>query len=339
MKILFLGGTRFVGRYLVEAALARGHQVTLFHRGQTNPGLFPQAEELFGDRDGGLDRLSGRSWDAVVDVNGYVPRIVRASAEFLRGAVEQYLFISTASVYNDRAMKAFGGEESTLETLEDSTTEDYRGPAYGGLKVLCEHAVQEVFPEKYLIQRLGVVAGPHDPSDRLTYWVERVARGGEILVPGHAGRRIQFIDARDMASFAMDGLEKHLVGIYNTVGNSVFWSHFLDACWQAAGRPELQITWVDDAEFLETKLPDGESLTDSLPLTAPPELDVFFTHNNDRALAQGLVFRSTLNTARDVLDWERTRPPDYAWRTGVSGSEEHQLLEKWHQMQGFSSYR
>jgi 2'-hydroxyisoflavone reductase len=333
MRILFLGGTSFVGRHLVEAALAHGHSVSIFHRGRTNPGLFPQAEELTGDRDGQLEALHGRSWDAAVDVSGYVPRIVRASAELLRDRVGQYLFISTGSVYNFQRLEPFGDEDSILETLSDGTTEEYNGPAYGGLKVLCEQIVRQIYPDRHLIQRLGVTAGPYDPTDRVTYWVERVARGGDVLVPGGPERRIQFIDARDMAAFGITSLEKQITGTYNTAGNSMFWSAFLDACWQAAGRPSIRFTWVNDDTLLQGDSQDEDNPAYHFPLMLPPNLDDVFTRSNDRALAEGLVFRSTLNTARDILAWVRTRPADTVWQAGVSAEDERQLLEAWHARQ------
>ena len=185
MELLVLGGTQFVGRHLVEAALARDWRVTLFNRGQTNTDLFPEAEKLRGDRDPqispGLSALLGRRWDVVVDCNGYVPRLVRAAAEALRDAVGQYIFISTGSVYDFNQLQGEDDESAPLLTLKDPTTEEWFGPAYGGLKVLCEEAVAEIYGERALSLRLGIVAGPNDPTDRITYWV---ARGGDALAFG-----------------------------------------------------------------------------------------------------------------------------------------------------------
>ena len=329
MRILFLGGTQFVGRHMVEAALARGHSVTLFNRGQTNPELFPEAERLTGDRDGNLEALRGRNWDAVVDVNGYIPRLVRDSANLLKDAVSRYVFVSTGSVYDFNRMAPNSDESGPLEKLEDETTEEYRGPAYGGLKVLCEAAVQELYPGKSLILRLGVVAGPHDPTDRVTYWVDRVARGGEVLVPGAPDRRIQFIDARDLGAFAILGIEKGLTGIFNTAGNSVTWMHFLDACQQAAGRSGVAYTWIDDFHFLrENSDPSGRPYG-LFPMSLPADLAHIWTVNNNKALDAGLVYRSTLNTARDILAWEATRLADENRSAGLPAQQERTLLEKW----------
>jgi 2'-hydroxyisoflavone reductase len=328
MNILFLGGTRFVGRSLVGEALARGHGVTLFNRGQTNAELFPQAEKLRGDRDGGLEALRGRTWDAVVDVNGYLPRLVRASAELLREAVGQFVFISTGSVYDFERFAAFGGEESALESLADETTEEFHGQAYGGLKVLCERVVGEIFAERGLILRLGVVAGPYDPTDRVTYWVWRAAQGGEMLAAADPERRIQFIDARDLARFALDGIERRLPGTFNLPGNAIRWGNFLDSSWRAAGRPETRVTWVDDMAFLEAQVSEGRAFG-AFPMALPAEEAHIWTMSDARALAEGLVYRSAYNTARDILAWAQTRPVEYAWQAGIEKDLERRILEAW----------
>ena len=195
------GGTVFLGRHIVEAALDRVHQVTLFNRGRTNPDLFPNVERLRGDRDGNLGALKGRTWDGVIDTSGYVPRLVRASADLLKDAVAHYSFISSISVYADR-QKLGIAENAPLHTLEDTTTEEVNAQTYGGLKVLCEQAVEAVMPGRSFLVRLGLLVGPHDPTGRFTYWVERMADGWEVLVPGpsrasgaiHRCARCRFLD-------------------------------------------------------------------------------------------------------------------------------------------------
>ena len=202
MKLLVLGGTKFLGRHLVEAALARGDEVTLFNRGQTNPDILPGAEKLRGERDGDLDRLRGRRWDAVVDTSGYVPRAVRASVELLADAVEFYAFISSMSVYAD--FREPNDEGSKLATLEDESVEEVTGETYGALKALCERAVEEVMPGRVLAVRAGLIVGPFDPTGRFTYWTERVARGGEVLAPAPPDRQVQFVDARSVGVDSAD---------------------------------------------------------------------------------------------------------------------------------------
>ncbi len=328
MKILFLGGTQFVGRHAVQAALAKGHQVTLFNRGQTNPELFPKAEKLRGDRDGGLDALQGHTWDAAIDVTGYVPRLVRAAVTLLKDSIGQYVFVSTGSVYDFTQLAPNSDESGPLMVLEDETTEEWMGPAYGGLKVLCEQAAEQAMPGRVLVPRLGVVAGPFDPTDRITYWVTRVARGGHVLVPGAPERFIQFIDARDLAAFIIQGVEKGLSGTFNTVGNSITWQHWLHACQTASGS-DATYTWIDDAQFFQENVDMSLKPFGVLPMALPAELAHIFTMNSDKARAAGLTYRAPEDTARDVLAWDKTRPTDEERVAGLTLEQEQMLLEKW----------
>ena len=328
MQILFLGGTQFVGRHMVAAALKKGYEVTLFNRGKTNSDLFPEAKKIKGDRDGGLEPLKGQTWDVVVDVNGYVPRLVRDSASFLKGSVGQYIFVSTGSVYDFQKMSEYADENAPLQVLEDETTEEWNGPAYGGLKVLCEKVVEEIYPQDSLILRLGVVAGPYDPTDRVTYWVNRTSKGGEVLVPGGPQRHIQFVDARDLADFTILGMEKKLSGIYNTTGRSHTWEEFLTACQQAAGS-QLKPVWLPDFEFLIKNLDMGSKEYGALPMALPLEMDHVFMRVCTKALNDGMVFRPFEDTARDVLQWDKGRPAEEERVAGISLQEEKDLIDKW----------
>jgi 2'-hydroxyisoflavone reductase len=201
MNILIFGGPKFLGRATIDAALAVGHKVTLFNRGQTNPDLYPQVEKLRGERDGQLNALKGRTWDVVIDNCGYVPRIVRQSAELLADHVERYIFISAFAAYRDLNQCVLDGidrtqpgmtEDSPLVSLDDETVETITTETYGGLKVLCERVVQAVFGERALIIRPGLIVGPHDPGQVLTFWVRRVAQGGDILAPSSPDYPVQF---------------------------------------------------------------------------------------------------------------------------------------------------
>ena len=328
MKILFLGGTQFVGRHMVEAALAKGYEVTLFNRGRTNAHLFPEAEKIKGDRDGGLEPLAGKTWDAVVDVNGYVPRLVRDSANFLKGSVGQYIFVSTGSVYDFTKLPPKADESAELMVLEDETTEEWNGPAYGGLKVLCERAVEEIYPDNFVNLRLGVVSGPYDPTDRVTYYVTRTALGGEMLVPGGPDYSFQTIDARDLANFTMLCIEKKLCGTYNTIGQVVRWDEFLADCQKAAG-VEVTNTWVDDVQFAMEHIDMGARPYGVIPMAMPPEMKHLFSMNCSKAEKVGLTFRSYYETAKAVLAWDKTRPEDEERVAGLTLEQEKDLLEKW----------
>ncbi len=210
MKLLVLGGTVFLGRHLVEAATARGHSVTLFNRGQHNPELYPEVEKLRGDRDSDLSALQGRRWDAVIDTCGYLPRAVRASAELLADAVDHYTFISSISVYADFHTPAMD-ESAPVGTLADETVEEVTGETYGPLKALCEQAAERALPGRVLNIRPGLIVGPHDPTDRFTYWPVRVARGGEVLAPGRPHVPVQVIDGRDLAEWTVRMVEARQV--------------------------------------------------------------------------------------------------------------------------------
>ena len=213
MRILILGGTQFIGIHMAEVALERGHTVALFNRGRSNPGLLPGTEKLKGDRDGDLDALKGRPWDAVIDNSGYVPRHVRLSAELLAPLAGRYLFISTISVYASFARP--NDEHSPLRTMPDESVETVDGGTYGALKVLCERAVHAAFGDRATIVRPGFIVGPHDSTDRFAYWPARAARGGEMIAPGSAADPMQFVDARDLARFTVEVLERDVTDTFN----------------------------------------------------------------------------------------------------------------------------
>lgn len=322
MRILMLGGTKFVGRHLVETALSRGHDLTLFHRGQTNRDLFPQVESILGDRDGGLGALDGGTWDCVIDTCGYVPRLVSASASYLAGLAVHYTFISSLSVYTD-----FGApnqdETAPVGTMSDPTVEQITAETYGPLKVLCEEAAEREFPGAVLQVRAGVIVGPYDPTDRFTHWVDRVARGGEVLAPDRPDHLVQFIDARDLASWILDRLEVQTAGIFNVTGPNqpLTMGTMLETCRSAAGS-DANFVWADDA-FLQAEQVKPWS---DLPLYLPGPGESF---DCGRAKSLGLVTRPLDQTVRDTLAWCSARPSTHEWRAGLRTEREQALLEKW----------
>jgi 2'-hydroxyisoflavone reductase len=326
MRILLLGGTRFLGRHLVDAALACGHELTLFNRGVTNPGLFPELEQIHGDRATDLDRLAGRDWDAVVDTCGYLPREVRLSAETLASHLGRYVFVSTISVYADGQTGPLD-EDAQLARLEDEGIEEVTPTTYGGLKVLCEQAVARVYADRALILRPGLIVGPHDLSDRFTYWPWRIAQGGEVLAPGDPEQGVQVIDARDLADWTIRLVEEAGSGILHAVGPERPWSmtEVLAAC-LAAGDAAASLSWVDE-DFL---LGAGLKPWTELPLWVPAAEAGSLLVDIHRALAAGLIFRPLQDTVRDTLAWARTRPPEHALRAGITREREAQVLRDWH---------
>lgn len=324
MKILIIGGTQFVGRHLADAALKRGHALTLFNRGR-NAGLFPEAEHLVGDRDGdGLHVLKGRSWDAVIDTCGYVPRIVKQSAELLAGSVSSYVFISTISVYAGFTTPGLD-ENSPLGTLADPSVEDINGETYGPLKVLCEQAVEAALPGRSLLIRPGFIVGPYDPTDRFTYWPHRVALGGDVLVPGTPDQPVQVIDARDLAEWTLLMMEQSATGIYNATGPDYMLTlgEILETCRKVSGSG-ARLTWVSDA-FLKDN--DAAS-TSLLPFYVPASsgMNGLMTASIVKAVAAGLTFRPLAETVQDTLDWDNTRSADAPRKVGLSLERERELL-------------
>lgn len=330
-KILILGGTGFLGPALVEAAQHRGHTLTLFNRGKTHPGLFPDVEQLHGDRDGNLKALEGHKWDAVIDTSGYVPRLVKASAELLAPNVEQYVFISSISVYKD-GIAPGGDENSPVATVEDEKTEDV-SQYYGALKALSEKAAQAAMPGRITVVRPGLIVGQGDTTDRFSYWPVRVARGGEVLAPGDGEDPVQFIDVRDLAAFVIGLVERRTVGTFNALGpvHTLTMRELLEAC-KAASGADATFTWVEWSWLVEQQKVMPWS---NMPVWIPRQgEDKGFTQiSNARALAQGLTLRPPVDTARDTLAWFKAQPPERQQKlhAGVTPEREHEVLAAWHQ--------
>jgi 2'-hydroxyisoflavone reductase len=328
MKVLILGGTVFLGRHLTEAAIAAGHDVTLFNRGQHNADLYPDLEKLRGDRDGGLDVLKGRTWDAVVDTCGYVPRLVRDSASLLADAVDHYTFISTLSVYRDFRMRGLR-EEAAVGTLDDETIEVVTGGSrgtYGPLKALCEQAAEAAMPVRVLSVRPGLIVGPYDPTDRFTYWPVRVARGGEVLAPPTPQATVQFIDARDVAAWVIRMAERNKTGVYNATGPAerLTFASFLDACNRTVGNKSTFI-WASPEFLADQQVTPWRDL----PLWVPEETRGLLQVDITKATAEGLTFRPLAETLQDTLTWAQQRPDTYKWQAGLSPDREAGLLAKW----------
>jgi 2'-hydroxyisoflavone reductase len=323
VKLLVLGGTRFLGRHLVESALRAGHTPTLFNRGESAPDLFPEVDQIRGDRDGGLDALDGRTWDAVVDTCGYVPRLVGEAARRLADRCGHYAFISSISVY--REFRSGMGEDEPLCELEDPATEEVTGDTYGGLKAACERAAEEAMPGRVLQVRAGLIVGPHDPTDRFTYWVRRIAVGGRVLVPAPRNRPLQFIHAADLAAWVLSMAERGRAGTFNATGPAV--PHTMEdlvaACAEAGGNP-VDPVWVEDRRLIEAGLAPWTELT----LVTDPEERGVFEVDVSRAIAEGLAARPLLRTVRETLAWDMSRPPGTALVAGIPPAKEVDLLAR-----------
>ena len=339
MNLLIIGGTRFLGRHLVTAALARDHEVTLFNRGLHSSES--EVETIHGDRHSDLAKLQGRRWDAVVDTCGMLPRSVRAAAEVLSDSVDRYVFISSQNVYADVSVpgvdEAFPLRALTTAELAEANAIDTAGQPsygamYGGLKALCEQAVEEVMPGRVLTIRPGLIVGPHDYTDRFTYWVVRVARGGEVMAPGRPDRFVQFIDVRDLAEWTVRIIERRAAGIYNANGptNDVTMRSVLEQC-KLVSNSDASFTWVSEDFLLQENVSAWTEMPLWLPEEAAPHLKGFMFINCDKAVEAGLRHRSLTDTVRDTFSWYQASRANDKLEAGIHAEKEQALLRKWHE--------
>ena len=316
MRLLLLGGTSFVGRAIAQDALDRGHEVELFSRGRTGTDLFPGVVRHVGDRDSGdYAALAGGSWDAVVDVSAYVPRHVREAADAVGASTGRYLLISTGSVY-DVSKAAEPMTEDAARLPAEHGTEEVTPTTYGPLKVACEDETWSRFGDRALVVRPGVVAGPYDPTERFTWWVRRAARGGRLALAGRPDQPVQVVDSRDHARLVVTLLEDGGTGTYNAVGPAepVTLAALVSACAEAAGT-SVEVVAVDPA-----------AVEPALPLVLADQAhDVLFRRSAARARAAGLTATPLVQTAADVLAWDRERgePP---LPVGLTEEQEARLL-------------
>jgi 2'-hydroxyisoflavone reductase len=328
MRILIVGGTRFVGRAIAEAAVASGHEVTLLHRGKTMPDSLADAEHVLVDRDSDRlgDALAGRAFDATVDVCSYVPRQVDTLARALDGRGGHHVYISTMSVYVDE--QDFGFDEGgTLATLDDPTTEDVTNQTYGGLKALCEQAAVAAYGEDGVaLVRPTYVVGPHDPTGRFTWWVRRIADGGQVLAPGPYEAPMQVIDARDQGEWCVRLAERSASGPFNSVAPTppYGFGDLLDAAVRAVGPRGTELVWVDGG-WLREQGEDGQTL----PLWTEGVSENVMAADPTRALNTGLSPRPLTETVADTLKWIKDEDPQPVAGWGVSPEREAALLESW----------
>jgi 2'-hydroxyisoflavone reductase len=337
VRVLVLGGTVFVGRHVVETALARGDEVTILNRGVHPDPLPLEVERLVGDRDGDLSALAGRQWDSVVDTSGYFPRQVRATGEALAaGRVGHYTFVSSASVYADHS-RAGTGEGAPLNRVPEDAPEKLSTPElYGGWKALSEGAAEEALPGRVLTVRAGLIVGPYDPTNRFTYWVTRLARGGEALAPEPRSQPVQLVDVRDLAAWILRSAETGVTGVLNATGptSPLTLGELLERVRDAlGGRAEL--VWADERFLVDAGV---RPFTD-LPLWLAPNVDPdragFLALDISRALAAGLRFRPLEETALDTLAWagRQARPAKDVGvpmaPAGLTPERERELLAAW----------
>jgi len=318
VKLLLLGGPRFLGRAVTDAALADGHEVTFFNRGRTHPHLYPEVERIFGDRTEDLVAIRGRTWDAVIDTCGYLPATVRASAEALAGS-GVYCFVSSISVYAH--FRQVNDESGPIAELGDLPADEVTGESYGALKALCEGEVRRVFGDRALVVRPGLIVGPHDPTGRFTYWPHRIARGGEVLAPSPQDAPTQVIDVRDLGAWIVELCARRASGTFNATHPGVSWAELLETC-RRVSASEAHITWVSTEFLVQHEV--GPWMELPLWLTDP---DAEFADRVDvrRAIEAGLTFRPLGETVRATLDDAETTEA-----AGLRPECEAELLAAWH---------
>lgn len=331
-RILVLGGTGFLGPAIVAAATARGHTLTLFNRGKTRPGLFPNIEKRQGDRDPnkgeGIKSLETGEWDAVIDDSGYYPRMVGASAQLLAPRVKQYIYISSISCYKE-PVPMHGDEDTPLAVLSNPAVEEMgkNFENYGGLKAACEQAAEKALPGRTTIVRPGYIVGPDDPTGRFTYWPVRFDKGGEIAVPGAPTEPFQIIDVRDLAEWLVLVVENQTTGKFNALGpeKTMPWGRVIEAC-KKATNASSNVTWIP-SEFMD-KQTDIE-----FPIWSPyyGNSKGFHTWSNARAVKTGMRFRPVEQTVTDTLAWYKTQLGAENGRVKMAFTSEQEatILKRW----------
>jgi len=339
LRILILGGTGFIGPYQVRYALARGHKVTLFNRGQSNPGLFadgPNLEQLLGDRapnPGNYEALKGREWDAVIDTPARRPRWVREAAAVVKGHAKQFVFISTISVY--AANDTPGADETAaLSTTDTPDVEDGETfvRLYGPLKALCEREAEKAFSGRATIIRPGLVVGVGDPTDRFSYWPVRIERGGEVLAPP-ADDPVQFIDARDVGEWTIRCVENETCGALNAIGPATKFTvrQMLEGIRDTI-TSNATFAYTTSA-FLRQQKPPVRGWSDLPVWIAPEGAYAGFTQRSiAKALSKGLTFRPYADTVRETIAFYKAQTPERqeALRAGLKPDREKEVLAAWH---------
>jgi len=330
LRILILGGTSFIGPHQVEYALARGHEITLFNRGRTNPGLFGNLETLIGDRTGDVSALEGRKWDVVLDNSAQEPEWVELTGRVLRDNVRRYLLVSTRSVYSDLS-KVPSTSAAPVYTLANTTVEPGQRRPYGLRKALCEEAARAAFGERATIVRPGLIIGPGDETDRFTYWPVRIERGGAVLAPGDGTDPVQIIDARDLSEWMIRLAENDTPGTFNAVGpfNPRPMNELLYGI-RAVTTAETSFTWVDTDWLLGQNVRPYSDLPVWMP--ARGRNTGFARFDLTPEIAAGLTFRSLAQTTADTLAWWHAQPAErQQLKTGLSAAREQELLQQYRQ--------
>lgn len=339
MKLLVIGGTKFLGRWIVEEALERGWEVTLFNRGNHSD-VFPNVRTIIGDRETDLLKLEVENWDAVIDTCGFHPHTVRKSVMALKANTSFYAFVSTISVYSRFVFEDEIKETGDILSLTEDELKDLNldnqnvGEYYGHLKYLCEQEVLREIPDKSLIVRPGLIVGPYDPTDRFTYWATRFHENREILAPGRTSKKIQFIDVRDLAEWIVKMTESRMTGVFNATGpeNVYTMENFIDDG-KEVFQNHAETTWIPEDFLLSQQVQPWIELPLWIPESTPdPQTNTVQERDNgvniEKALQHGLTFRHPKVTIKDTYEWA-TNTERKLERAGLSEEKEKTVLENW----------
>jgi 2'-hydroxyisoflavone reductase len=326
MRILILGGTIFLGRHIIDAAQTHGHEVTIFHRGE-HASHTSSIQELYGNRNDNLRSLENGTWDVVIDTSGYIPRLVRNTAELLRQRIGRYVFISSLSVYPDDIPPNID-ESYLVSRLEDTQIEEITSDTYGPLKAMCEDVITKMYGNQSLIIRPGLIVGPYDPTDRFTYWPRRITRGGEVLAPERSSIPVQFIDVRDLSKWIISMIEKDGSGVYNATGpdHDLTLGEIFTTAKSFSGS-NARFIWTNE-RFLRDQ---GVSPWSDLPLWLPEEQFPGFNRINcQKAISVGLTYSPLVETIHSTMEWDTTRPAGTTYKAGLGPQRESEILAAWH---------
>lgn len=328
MKILVIGGTRFYGRAFTELALAKGYDVTIFHRGESDSEHFTGATRVLGDRHDNLEKLGEGTWDAVLDTCAFLPHSVTQLAEYLKGKVQQYVLVSSISVFADSTELGRTEDANLLALPDGEPADDFKAQNYGALKVLCEQAAETALPDQVTIVRPGLIVGPHDASNRFTYWATRVRKGGDVLVPGDGSSPIQFVDARDLAEFTLTLIENQAYGVFNATGpQQAYTIQDVIETAKSVSKSDANFIHVDEQWLVENEV--GPWM--ELPLWLPSEEGkAMMQMDVQKAVDAGLTFRSLEDTIQDTNAWyDSINGDEKEWGAGLAAEKEADLLKQW----------
>ena len=324
MDILVIGGTQFLGRYVVSSAISSGHKITMFNRGKSNFDLFPEVETIVGDRStNDLEKLKYRKWDIVIDTCGYFPIDLENISQILKNNIGKYIFISSCSVY-DLNFEGYANENAKTVTMPDKADPNERNfEHYGAKKFLCENKVVNNFGEQHsIIIRPGLIVGPHDQSYRFPYWPERFNEGGEILAPGKPTSPVQIIDVRDLAEWIVSLANKSRSGVFNAVGPTDLNKETFFTICQKTIKKEVALKWISEDILLENNVKPWLEI----PLWLTDDDIGMFKISNQKAITEGLAYRQIETTILDTLNWSLTKTDEKYRSNALTRELEHEII-------------